>query len=888
MSGSVQQEFFRWIWSIDFKDRSDTDRKLLSLLMAKYDVIEQLGTAGGRRAKAIGELIQTESNTLTPELPKSQPTNTLDMERAMKISEIVLGPFRGFATNESISFDKQYTLMYGPNGSGKSSFCEGLEYALLGSIEEAEARRIALSEYIRNAMNDSVVPPKVIGASGRQQRSEIVANQALYRFSFIEKNRIDSFARITATTASVQKDRIATLFGLDAFSDFVDGFTDEIDNRYIKLINQKAIDFQAETQKKDADEKRILKIDSELLENAEESTKLVSTLAREDIKTLDDLRLFLSGVDGVTGVINDLQKKRVEQIPIDLNAESVNSLPLQISSIENSITMLNNELEQLETHSSLINFKDLYTAVSAIAADPKADKSTCPACKTPIENVVQNPFEYASAELGKLANLSTLQAQIQELCIVLSENVKTANKTIQSISNVAKTAGFEGRIAATLTEFTFTDIGTISIWKNRLEAECTAIRGSASKIAELNTLIATYNGLLARKRAEKAALDSELKKNQELKSKLDMCTAKRQSLAEEKDKLISAVSTFAIANKEKIAEIEEEGKKIAIHQLFADSYRHLIAELKKYRNGLAPQFAIGLSEKVREFYNIINGHDPDFERIEKITLPAAPGDKIVITFKGDRRPVDALRLLSEGHIKVLGLSILLAKAVNENVGFLIFDDLVNAMDDDHRDGVAELLMKHVDLKNRQFIITCHGEQFIGKIEDKLGASVAGKDVNNYRFYPADSIERRGVRISVGDSKHYLLIAKRALDEDARKAVASHCRQAVESIAEQLWNKFGNKMNISLSVKMRSPNARAELSSVVEALIREAKKIKGLEELVDCLQQLKKPYIWNLLNKGTHEQGNLPEFEIKDVSELLALCLKLEDTVGKMKWQVSIA
>ncbi|MBN2259854.1 MAG: AAA family ATPase [Clostridiales bacterium] len=30
--------------------------------------------------------------------------------------------------------------MYGPNGSGKSSFCEGLELALFGDVEEARGK----------------------------------------------------------------------------------------------------------------------------------------------------------------------------------------------------------------------------------------------------------------------------------------------------------------------------------------------------------------------------------------------------------------------------------------------------------------------------------------------------------------------------------------------------------------------------------------------------------------------------------------------------------------------------------------------------------------------------------------------------------------------------
>ena len=61
-----------------------------------------------------------------------------------------------------------------------------------------------------------------------------------------------------------------------------------------------------------------------------------------------------------------------------------------------------------------------------------------------------------------------------------------------------------------------------------------------------------------------------------------------------------------------------------------------------------------------------------------------------ITF-ADGSTSEALQVLSEGHIKILGLSILLAKAVHDNLNFIIFDDIVNAIDDDHRNGVADLL-----------------------------------------------------------------------------------------------------------------------------------------------------------------------------------------------------
>lgn len=71
MSGSVQQEFFRWIGSLDFSDLMEVDIKMINLLISNYQSIEKLGTAGGKRAKLIGELIQMHNQTL-PRDPRSQ------------------------------------------------------------------------------------------------------------------------------------------------------------------------------------------------------------------------------------------------------------------------------------------------------------------------------------------------------------------------------------------------------------------------------------------------------------------------------------------------------------------------------------------------------------------------------------------------------------------------------------------------------------------------------------------------------------------------------------------------------------------------------------------------------------------------------------------------
>ena len=65
-------------------------------------------------------------------------------------------------------------------------------------------------------------------------------NESLFRFCFVEKNRIDSFSRIAAQAPAKQTELIATLFGLETFAEFVRNFTSEVAGQYIDLYGQLA------------------------------------------------------------------------------------------------------------------------------------------------------------------------------------------------------------------------------------------------------------------------------------------------------------------------------------------------------------------------------------------------------------------------------------------------------------------------------------------------------------------------------------------------------------------------------------------------------------------------------------------------------------------------
>ncbi|MCV6071929.1 hypothetical protein OFP26_40765, partial [Escherichia coli] len=73
-------------------------------------------------------------------------------------------------------------------------------------------------------------------------------DESLYRFCFVEKNRIDSFSRIAAQAPAKQMELISTLFGLDSFNEFVKNFSPEIDGKYIDLVGEKSVQLNLKRQ----------------------------------------------------------------------------------------------------------------------------------------------------------------------------------------------------------------------------------------------------------------------------------------------------------------------------------------------------------------------------------------------------------------------------------------------------------------------------------------------------------------------------------------------------------------------------------------------------------------------------------------------------------------
>ncbi len=219
---SIVSEYQRFLSHLSKQAVHDDVRRLANLISIHLQHVSEVGTGNRLRSKLLVSLttehmesisISYENNVEIPEAGS----------RIGRLHQLRVGPFRGFMRQEVFDLSHDITLIYGANGTGKSSFFEALEIAMLGSISEAQLKRIGQKLYCNNARIGRHDLP-VLLAGTAESAQPVRADESEYRFCFIEKNRLDDFARIAARTPSDQRQLIATLFGVDQFSEFVRRF----------------------------------------------------------------------------------------------------------------------------------------------------------------------------------------------------------------------------------------------------------------------------------------------------------------------------------------------------------------------------------------------------------------------------------------------------------------------------------------------------------------------------------------------------------------------------------------------------------------------------------------------------------------------------------------
>lgn len=393
---SIVSEYHRFLAYLSQQDVPDDVRRLAHLILNHLQLLAEVGaTRRGRSVRlaplAVRHLV---------EMPVAYEGNAVAPEVGIglgRLYQLEVGPFRGFMRQEIFDLSHDITLIYGANGTGKSSFFEALELTMLGSISEAQLKRVDQRLYCNNARLRHHNAPVLLAGEAQAPRP-VQPDESEYRFCFIEKNRLDDFARIAARTPSDQRQLIATLFGVDQFSEFVRGFNPSLDQD-LMLSGPMAAQLVERRQQVATSEQVI----------AEHPQKITSIELQENALAhrISPEATYQACVEWLEGT--PLQQGRLPYIQSQLDAVP----PLVYGITQTRLEALLAEAyrlhqswqetsRELATRATEVSYAKLYEAVQALVVGA----TTCPACGTKLDAVTEDPFVRARTGLEALAQLA--------------------------------------------------------------------------------------------------------------------------------------------------------------------------------------------------------------------------------------------------------------------------------------------------------------------------------------------------------------------------------------------------------------------------------------------------------------------------------------------------
>lgn len=627
-------------------------------------------------------------------------------ERTVKA--LRLKDFRGFGSLSEedkgllVNFNSQKNIFYAPNGGGKTSLCEALEYIFTGGLKEAERRRTKLSDYIKRGVNKPV-------ARAMLSDDSIFQGVASIDTCFLDRNRLQEFSLLgSKDTNFLERDVLAALFGLEEIEELIGRF---VQPRNFSLATCKILKASTELDRQWTSLSLIEENKAKALKEIEShKTSITSTLGlghydRDDIASrLAFKKKFL---EFKRDKFSNLKQRDLPQFV------SVRAITIWVRRYERFIESYHDSVSELMDYVQEVQFEELFQAIENLSDGATAER--CPACLTPLTEVATNPFERARKELNKLEYVADAKKRVaisKRSVERIAKDLAIALKTFRD--NDSKGIPIPSGLISLINEVE----QLIANDTLTLNDKLTAWQGYFAQYLELVDVFSDYANSCANANKELAGSSSEYKQRQSQIEKLDaeMVDVTFHSRSIKRQRLvIQELVPSLLETKKKIVGLggskkEEE----SFNNLVTDiekQYQFLLADLKEYKLKVEDSQIAGIEEKATEFYQKINEGDEEHEKVGTINFVRLEGGYRVSLQLLNGGQQDAFSCLSEGHLRTLGLSLLLAVASVRKYPFIVFDDVVNAIDAEHRANIIALLFGDPYLSNVQQIITTHDRLF---------------------------------------------------------------------------------------------------------------------------------------------------------------------------------
>ncbi|QXI20194.1 MULTISPECIES: AAA family ATPase [Pseudomonas] len=617
--------------------------------------------------------------------------------------------FRGFGEYGAddkgtfIRFSKLKNIFYAPNGGGKSSLCEAIEICTTAEIKEAARRKTKVKQYI--ARGETKPQLALFGANKLK-----IAPSISWSSCFIDRNRLQEFSLLgSKDTGSGESDVLATLFGLEELQEVISRFVrpDSFTLKAFMRADQAEALTNLERARTELGQQR-RKHRADLHAAISETCQLLGLRPDQDFEIRPKVQRLRKMIDMH---IRGAERLRAAKAPVIIPLKRVARTSAIAKRLLNRRTQIETLFLQRATD---VNYRAVFEALEAVEVTEQQSDQTCPACLTPLDQVKVNPFERARDQIKALGALEALkQSKLRNdaQVVLWASRIATGINSVKANAN----ADIPCRLAmdaleAVLTEFHMaTDRSTVA---------ASVLNAFIALCADSTAQIEAYVRACERKWRE---VDRAEVQAARLDALIEHLKQVDESLKRQFDIKTHALTEFTTANDRMLALI---GQRKALlndsvdnshfNQLLRNlevEYRVLYGDLLDYKLELEKARITGIEAKAAEYYRAINNHDDDHEQIDTLAFEKLTESYRIKITNVDGSLVDAFAVLSEGHLRALGLSILLAMAEKNRFPLIVFDDVVNAIDTDHRSNIIDLFFNDAYLRRIQMVVTTHDRLF---------------------------------------------------------------------------------------------------------------------------------------------------------------------------------
>lgn len=855
--------FLRWLHALQ-PAAPDHVRQFANLVHSDFEAIAETAPQRHARAAHLASLGRRALAATPSGMPEGQDEDQPAAWPWTRLRSLTVGPFRGLVREEVFDLQRRVVLFYGPNGAGKSSICEAIERAMLGAVEEAGLKRLDEAAYLRNIHAGRFVEPRVMATGADRRETPVRVNADIYRFCFIEKNRIDAFSRIAQRPQGQRAELIATLFGMEKFNDFCNRFNDQIDHALViddrkqRELRLKQLALARDRATANGEAEKLAQHDAED-EAYAAAFRAETTYARlQEIIGSAEAPGRLAELDGL-----------LNAVPSSMIGVDRVSLAAAFERANVAGAVLSTTTRELQRRASQVSFRALYGAVVALEVE-SADR--CPACETPLDQVGCNPFERARGGLDDLRELAELQERQDRQRDELSTASAELRAALAKLSSFVVAQGEAATVVGQHLQALPARPECDDWWKGVYLPEAGQEDGPAS----LEQLFAVADRVSVADQTTRAQLERRVELAAEREDLLarqrhvDQRRQTRQRIVDDAVAARSSIADFDTGNVLLIADAEQERLDILRDAPIRTAYDAFLPYLRRFRNELPGVLVAGLGDLARDLYNEFNRGDRNEDKLAHLYLPLTGEQRIELAFRSapDRR-VDALQVLSEGHIRCLGLAILLAKATSINSPLLVFDDAVNAIDHDHRHGIKETIFASDRFLETQILVTCHSPEFIKDVRNAIPRERRG-DCQEYALTHHEGDHHPRVHRDVPSSA-YIDKARTDLGRFQLRDSLANSRRALEMLSNKAWKWLDSHELGELRIAMHGPTSPLNVRDLCDAIrlkLRDnatfahpsnAPLREALEEILSASN-----LTWRYLNGGTHEEQDRDEFDRVEV------------------------